>query len=76
MLELSPGEPPFEDMLTPATLPLINCCGDNTGPSLKSLDVINSTVPVASFFFTAPYPITTTSFNSCKSSSNRIVTED
>ncbi len=76
MLCPSPGEPPLEEIFTPATFPLINCCGDNTGPSLKSLDVIKSTVPVASFFLTAPYPITTTSFNSCKSSSNLIVTED
>ena len=45
-------------------------------PLLKSFELIVATEPVASFFLTAPYPITTTSFNSCKSSSNLITIED
>ena len=62
--ESSPGAPLFETIDTPATFPLINCCGDTTEPFAKSFSVTKSTVPVKSFFLTVPYPITTTSSNS------------
>ena len=66
----SPGAPPEEDICTPAILPWISWSAFTAGALLKSLSVTKFTEPVKSFFFTAPYPITTTS-PSCSTSSCR-----
>ena len=47
---------PEEVMTTPDALPFNKPSTLVIAPLLKSLDVINSTEPVASFFFTEPYP--------------------
>jgi hypothetical protein len=56
-----PGAPPFGVMLTPATLPAINCSGVVIAPFTKSFELIVVTAPVRSFLRAVPYPITITS---------------
>ena len=64
----SPGAPLAEVICTPAILPWMSWSAFTAGALLKSLSVTKFTEPVRSFFFIAPYPMTTTSSNCCVSS--------
>jgi len=59
-----PGAPPEVLITTPGVLPTSNSWGEVIAPWLKSLELTLATEPVASDFFTLPYPITTSSSTS------------
>ena len=67
MVEPLPGAPLVDVITTPALLPTIRSWGEVIAPLLKSLALTVVTAPVASDFFTVPYPITTTSSIPCVS---------
>ncbi len=72
MADPPPGAPSVVTS-TPATRPVIKLAGVTMLPELKSLLVIEATEPVASLIVVVPYPITTTSFKACASSSRLTV---
>lgn len=59
-----------KEMLRPATFPWTSCPASRTLPVLKSLAFTLATLLVTSAFFCVPYPTTTTSFRSVRSSSS------
>ena len=68
MVEPEPGAPEPDTTLTPATLPTRASCTVTRLPLLKSSGSMAMTEPVASDFFTLPYPMTTTSDSNWASS--------
>ena len=64
----APGAPPVDTTFTPAILPVIMSWGEVVIPLLILSGFMAVTEPVASSFFTCPYPITTTSSSSWLSS--------
>ena len=62
IVTLAPGCPSAEDTCTPAILPANASSKERTGALFSSSRFTFETDPVKSFFFTDPYPITTTSF--------------
>ena len=66
----APGAPVFCNTCTPGALPDNACKTFVAGNALRSLDFTCATAPVRSRFLTVPYPITTTSLISLKSSTS------
>ena len=62
------GEPSVVVICTPASLPCIASTAEATGTPTNASASTVATDPVMSFFFTEPYPITTTSSRFCASS--------
>ena len=61
MLALPVGSPPLVVTVTPGLAPTRRSCADVDMPASTSSGVTIATDPVASDFFTEPYPITTVS---------------